>query len=164
MTRQRYQALMEFWAKQPGLGRLVSRVASLLTGSVYLGYTLALGILALGRDPRLIRMTLVPLVVFLGGTALRRAINAPRPYEVYGIPPLTHKDTKGQSFPSRHVFSAGVIAVGFAWLCPAWGWAAFLVAGAIALCRVLTGVHFPRDVLGGLVLGAGAGWLGFFLI
>lgn len=164
MNRERYRALMAFWQDRPGAARLLKRGSKALTGAVYLAYILAELWLMFRWDPRLWRMTLVPLAVFLGGTVLRRAINAPRPYEVFDTPPLTHKETRGQSFPSRHVFSAAVIGVGFGWLCPPWGWAALGVAAAIALARVLTGVHFPRDVAAGLVLGGALGWLGFFLI
>ena len=35
-----------------------------------------------------------------------------------------------------------------------------LLALLIALSRVLSGVHYPSDVLGGLVFGAAASWLG----
>lgn len=164
MTRERYRALMTFWQDRPAAARVLKGCSKVLTGAVYLAYILAELWLALRWEPRLWRMTLVPLAVFLGGTVLRRTINAPRPYEVFGIPPLTRKDTKGQSFPSRHVFSASVIGVGLGWLCPPWGWAFLGVAAAIALTRVLTGVHFPRDVAAGLALGVVLGWLGFFVI
>lgn len=164
MTQQRYKALMAFWQDRPGAALAMKMLSKTLTAGVYLGYILVELWLLLGGDPRLGRMTLVPMVVFLGGTVLRRWVNAPRPYEVYQIPPLTPKETQGQSFPSRHVFSASVIAAGFWWLCPAWGWVCAGVALAIALSRVLTGVHFPRDVAGGLLLGGGLGWMGFFVL
>ena len=41
----------------------------------------------------------------------------------------------------------------------------FLALGVlIALIRVIGGVHFPRDVLSGAVLGAACGAVGFWLI
>ena len=43
------------------------------------------------------------------GTLLRAAINRPRPYEALNFTPLFPKDTKGQSMPSRHCFSAAAI-------------------------------------------------------
>lgn len=164
MTRKQYQALMAFWQDRPVVAKILKGVSKVLTVGVYVGYILAELWLALRWDPHFWRMTLVPMAVLLIGTFLRRTINAPRPYEVFGIPPLTHKETRGQSFPSRHVFSAGVIALGFGWLCPPWGWAFLGVAVGIALCRVLTGVHFPRDVAAGLALGMGLGWMGFFVL
>lgn len=105
------------------------------------------------------RELLVPAVSF-GVLSLARArIDAPRPYEVLAIDPLISKNTRGRSFPSRHVFSSFVIAMG--WL--AWRWpvgVALLVASAmLAVVRVLGGVHWPRDVIVGALLGIAAGVL-----
>ena len=50
----------------------------------------------------------------------------------------------------------------FLWLCPPAG-AVFLIVGVLlALCRVIGGVHFPRDVIAGAAAGIAAGccyWL-----
>ena len=50
------------------------------------------------------------------------------------------------------------------WFSPLWG-AALMAAGAVmAAARVLGGVHFPRDVIAGALIGAGCGIAGFWLI
>ena len=41
--------------------------------------------------------------------------------------------------------------------------AACLLAAVVAVTRVLTGVHYPSDVLAGLAFGAGASVIGFLL-
>ena len=38
------------------------------------------------------------------------------------------------------------------------------LALVIAVSRVLTGAHYPSDVLAGLVFGGTAAWLGFALV
>ena len=38
------------------------------------------------------------------------------------------------------------------------------LALVIAVSRVLTGAHYPSDVLAGLVFGGAAAWLGFALV
>jgi membrane-associated phospholipid phosphatase len=96
-------------------------------------------------------------------TVFRWLINRKRPYEVYDTPPAIHKDKKGSSFPSRHVYSAFAIAFAFGWIGSATqtplvvGIAVLLtVLGVlIAVIRVLSGIHFLSDVL------AGAGWAVF---
>lgn len=61
-------------------------------------------------------------------------------------------------FPSRHALTAGVFAMV---LTLAWWWVgigAWLYALLVAVGRVHDGVHWPTDVLAGLVLGALVGW------
>ena len=104
-----------------------------------------------------------PAAVFVLGTLLRAAINRPRPYETLNFTPLFSKDTKGQSMPSRHCFSAAaIVAAAFTVWVPL-GVAACLLAAVVAVTRVLTGVHYPSDVLAGLAFGAGAAVIGFLL-
>ena len=113
---------------------------------------------------RLLRAVLVPAAVFLLGTALRAAIDRPRPYEAFGQPPLFPKDTRGKSMPSRHAFSAAGIAVTAWYVWPPLGVPAGALALVIAVTRVLSGVHYPGDVLAGLAFGSAAAWVGLYLI
>ena len=39
-----------------------------------------------------------------------------------------------------------------------------ILAGVIALARLYVGVHYPSDVLGGMVVGIFAGWAGWKLM
>ena len=99
-------------------------------------------------------------------TLLRAAINRPRPYEALNFTPLFPKDTKGQSMPSRHCFSAAAIA-GTAWyVLPPLGAVLAVLGVLIAISRVVTGVHYISDVLAGLAFGsvfAVLGWNAFVL-
>ena len=54
---------------------------------------------------------IVPLVGFIAVSVFRYIVNRPRPYEKFDMPPVIPKDTHGRSFPSRHVFSAFIIAL-----------------------------------------------------
>lgn len=59
------------------------------------------------------------------------------------------------SFPSDH--TSGAFAISFALLLfgrRALGWAAFVIGVLIAVARVMVGVHYPTDVLGGVLVGA----------
>ena len=68
--------------------------------------------------------------------------------------------------PSRHCFSAAAIA-GAAWfVIRPLGLALAVLAVVIAVCRVVTGVHYISDVLAGLAFGAVfavVGWNAFVL-
>lgn len=117
-------------------------------------------------DPLLSKAILVPAVSFIAVSLLRALINAPRPYEAFALPPVIAKDTKGKSFPSRHAFSIFVIGVTFLAACPLplVGWLILALGVCLAVVRVLAGVHFPRDVAAGALLGIACGCLGFWIV
>lgn len=105
---------------------------------------------------------LVPGIAFVLLSAARGRFNAKRPYEEWPIEALIRRDGSGHSMPSRHVFSAAVIAM-CALRHNLYAGAALLVlAGVIAVIRVLGGVHYPKDVAAGYLAGVAAGlvlWL-----
>ncbi len=130
----------------------------------YVTYPLCLLRLAVLKDARVLPAVIVPGVSFVVVSLFRRFYPAPRPYEALDIDPILHKDTEGRSFPSRHVFSAFVIAMTYLWLCPAMGVLFLLLGAALAFCRVVGGVHFPRDVLAGAAIGILSGVIGYWII
>ena len=161
-----YRSFGEFWDRHPELGKAAALTNNVLTGLIYLVYPAMLLVLFVRGDQRLLRCILVPGISFVILSAVRRRLGWKRPYEVYGGKPLIEKESKGDSFPSRHVFSAFVIAM--AWLIlsdlPVLG-RVLLGAGVIlALLRVLLGVHFLSDVLAGALAGVLSGLLCLFFV
>lgn len=57
------------------------------------------------------------------------------------------------SFPSNHATVAGAVAVAIAWSGARLGLLAAAVALFAAASRVVVGVHYPHDVIAGLMLG-----------
>ena len=110
-----------------------------------------------------LRFTLIPLGTFLLVTAVRAIVNAQRPYEKYDYTPVVSKSTKGKSFPSRHTVSAFIIAMAFLYVHTNIGVIMLCIAAAIGVTRVLSGVHFIRDVVSGAAIGVVIGVLGFFV-
>lgn len=104
---------------------------------------------------------LIPGAFFIATTLFRYWKNSPRPYEKYKIEPLIPKNKKGQSFPSRHVASAAIIAM--SWLpVNAVVWAILMVVALlIALTRVFAGVHSIVDVTAGYLCAVVVGLLFF---
>ena len=84
---------------------------------------------------------------------LKRVARRPRPL----LPqvPALERTHSSLSFPSAHATSTAAAAVGLA---PLLGRPAGLTAlGAMAVARVLLGVHWPSDVLAGAALGTCVG-------
>lgn len=163
MTSRQYEALSAPFRSETGK-RILNQVNFLMTRLCYVAYPVSLIVLGVWRDERLLRAVLVPAISFVLLSVFRKWINAPRPYQVLDIRPLIRKDTQGKSFPSRHVFSVFVIAMTFLWLLPPLG-AVFLAMGVVlAACRVIGGVHWPRDVAVGALVGIVSGIIGFWMI
>ena len=150
--------------RSPGRAKAVRVINRGLTVLSFAAYPLALAWLWMQNDPRLWSSILVPGAGFGAVSLFRRVYNAPRPYEALDIVPLKEKDKQGQSFPSRHVFSIFIIAMTLLRLSVPLG-AVFLTFGVVlAWCRVILGVHFPRDVLAGAVVGIFWAWVGYWMI
>lgn len=137
----------------PALYNTVYYTDKILTLLVYAAYPVFLLTLLCKMDAGLLKAVLVPGVSFACLSAFRKKYNAPRPYEVFGVPSAIKKETLGKSFPSRHVFSIFVIGVTIMNFYPVWG-TVMCVAGIIlAAVRVIGGVHFTKDVIAGAVIG-----------
>lgn len=91
---------------------------------------------------------------------LKNLVSRPRPWlNVAGLLPLVTENDPN-SFPSGHTTAA------FAFACALWRaapkawmkWTALAAAVVMAFSRLYVGVHYPSDVLAGVLIGAFAGW------
>ena len=145
----------------------ISRALRLVSHSAVAASVIAAGLVALytvGLSALyLLYAAVILLLPFLLVTLLRRLINAPRPYELIDIYPSAPKNKKGESFPSRHTFSIFLIAT----LCIPWRIyvaVTLAVLGVVlAVCRVLLGYHFVRDVVAGFAVGVISGVIGILI-
>lgn len=163
MTKEQYIRITGFLREKPARVQAVKICNKILTGVLFLGYPMFLAGLLWKRDLWLARAIIIPLDSFLVVSFLRYLIHAERPYEKFGIPPVLEKDTKGKSFPSRHVFSAFMIAMTFFYKIPWLGISGMLIGIVLGVLRVLGGVHEPRDVIAGALCGIACGFLGYYV-
>lgn len=82
---------------------------------------------------------------------IRYFINRKRPFEVLEIVPLIIHGT-GCSFPSKHGTSAFAIAFAMLWVHPLMGGIIFILAVLTGISRIMAGVHYPSDILGGMMI------------
>lgn len=156
---QRYDAWTAPLRSRPFLVCGLRLVNQGLVGVFYLAYVLLLGWTWATNPWKLVPLAGVVAAGFAAVSLFRKHRNAPRPYECCDMAPLIARDGAGRSFPSRHAFSAFAIAA--SWFAVSAPTAAALLVAAVllALCRVLGGVHFPRDVIVGGLLGTAVGAL-----
>lgn len=164
MTRQFYIKMNTWFGEHPKAGSFVCLANLICTKLIYVCYPVLLVSLLIRRDSRFLRSFIVPTVSFVILSIVRDWIDAPRPYEKFETRPLIPKETKGNSFPSRHVFSAFVIAMAGFYTNPLIGTVFAVLGLVVAVCRVLGGVHFPGDVIAGALLGVISGAIGFYWV
>ena len=102
-----------------------------------------------------LRGLLAQLSITAATQFLKHLIGRPRPRfahsDEFSLGPSLA--TGFDSFPSGHAANAFGAATVLAWFFPAVRVPLYLVAGLVAVSRVLRGSHFPTDVLAGVVLG-----------
>ena len=97
--------------------------------------------------------------------AIKNMVARIRPYEVIQELELMIEKQKDFSFPSGNTCASFASAFAI-YKCKEvfpkkWRIAAMVLATLIALSRLYVGVHYPTDVLGGLIVGLFSGWAGW---
>jgi undecaprenyl-diphosphatase len=105
------------------------------------------------REAWLICAALAPIAIALN-YVVKLIVKRPRPV-LEGLPPLGGAPSS-LSFPSAHATSAFAVATAMTRVEPVAA-LAFVLATIIALGRPYLGMHYPSDVLAGIVLGVALG-------
>lgn len=163
MSRDTYEKITYNLKRHPSLINTIKMTNKIITLMVYFIYIILLLSLLVMHDNRFLKVLLVPSISFFLVSAARNIINAPRPYEKLDIVPIIHKNTKGKSFPSRHIFSIFVIAMALYYISIPMGITLMIIGVFLAVIRVIGGIHFPIDVAAGAIIGILSGLIGFYL-
>lgn len=136
--------------------------AAVPTGFVLVGYA--------AQSPKTVRagvLSGVGQASALGFTILLKALtDRPRPFEALPAVNVKHRwSAVGGSFPSGHASQAYAIATALSlhYRSAAVTIPLFIWATAIGYGRVYLGLHYPSDVLGGMLIGSAAGFLAWGL-
>lgn len=85
---------------------------------------------------------------------LKIIVHAPRPFiALSNVHPLVI-ETPYDSFPSGHATAFFALAVAMYMYDKKWGIVFFIIAILVSLSRVVSGVHFPIDILAGAAIGS----------
>ena len=113
MTKQQYEKWSAPFRRNEKALKGLTYLNRGMTALVFAAYPLLLLYLFVTESKKCFPCALIPAVSFVLVSLFRRWYSAGRPYELLDITPLIPKDTRGKSFPSRHVFSDFIIGMTF---------------------------------------------------
>ena len=99
-----------------------------------------------------------------GNGVLKNVIGRSRPCWIDDGVKLLINTPKDYSFPSGHTFSSFAAAISIIYFHKREGIIAIILAVLIAFSRLYLFVHYPSDILGGIILGSVAAILGIILV
>jgi len=117
-----------------------------------------------GRKGRTIGLMLLPLILLtdqVNSNLVKTVFHRPRPCHLIDGNAVVEQVRllvdcgSGYSFPSSHAVNNFGFATLMSFYYRRWAWLFLLYAAMMALSRVVVGVHYPSDVLGGALIGAG---------
>lgn len=148
-----YQKLSAPYRQSYSKRRFLRLTNHWITRLMYTAYPLLLGYLLVTDRQSVLAYLVIPFVGFVILSLIRKIIDIPRPYERWDIDPLISREGRGQSMPSRHVYSATLISTCFLTVNPWLGLLLLSLSALLAYIRVVGGAHYPRDVIVGLLAG-----------
>lgn len=104
------------------------------------------------------------LCLVIGNIILKPLIARPRPYDAYSGVELLVEKLSDYSFPSGHTYSAFLGATILFFMNRKIGYAAFAFAVLTAFSRLYLFVHYPTDVLMGIVMGVSFALFSMYLV
>jgi undecaprenyl-diphosphatase len=127
-------------------------------GSIWASAGAAAALAALGRRREAVDALGAASAMWLVGQGVKRAFGRPRPYEAMDDLRLLIERPRASSWPSSHpavLLAFVTVASRDLELTEASRAGLVALAGMVGLSRVHLGVHYPADVVGGLLLGRG---------
>lgn len=162
MTEKQYKKMTDKIRCNKSIEKLLIVMCEYIPKIIVLIYAITSFYLALNKSSKLYLYIIVPAADLICVSLFRKAVNSKRPYENYNYEPIgKYKKDKGESFPSRHTSSAVIIAMACYYVNPVSGIFMWGLAVMVGGTRILCGVHYPKDVLGGTIISIIFGMIGF---
>ena len=142
---------------------LITRLGD--AGIIWIILTVLLLIIPKTRKTGVIMMAALLVDVLLCNVLIKNLVARTRPFDVNTAVQLLIEKPQDYSFPSGHTAAsfASVTALYLAGEKKMWK-AALVLAVLIALSRLYLYVHYPTDIIGGVVFGSLSGYLGYKIV
>lgn len=145
-------ALRELY--HPVLDKIMIFITTLGNGGFFwIGMGLVLAILPKTRKCGICMLLSMALTFVVGNLILKNLVARPRPFTIATEVALKIPRPGEYSFPSGHTMNSFTAAVSIFLFYKRPGVAALVLAGLIAFSRMYLFVHYPTDILGGILLG-----------
>lgn len=133
----------------------------------YAGYALLIFLFCLSFWSNRIELFIMPLLAGIAGRLINECVyffyKRPRPSEIEKIVPLI-KNPDHPSFPSSHSAFFFAVATMVAFFSLPLGLIFLLVTLLVVFSRIVCGVHWPLDILIGIVVGCMSAFIIYMLI
>ena len=142
---------------------LITRLGD--AGIIWIILTLILLLIPKTRKTGIIMTAALLVDLVLCNLLLKNLVARTRPFDVNTAVQLLVAKPKDYSFPSGHTAAsfASVTALYFAGEKKMWK-VALVLAVLIALSRLYLYVHYPTDIIGGVIFGSLSGYLGYKIV
>ncbi|MBP2024522.1 phosphatase PAP2 family protein [Peptoniphilus stercorisuis] len=137
----------------PFLDKIMSIMSALGSGGIV--FIIISVIFLLNKKTRKLGLTIslsLMLCAIIGNGILKPYFSRIRPYIEHSVPIIVNPPS-GYSFPSGHTYSAFAAATAVYLNNKKWGVVFFIFAFIMGFSRMYLYVHYPTDVLAGIVLG-----------
>ena len=150
----------------PGLDKFMTSVTKLgNAGILWIILTLIFLIIPKMRKTGVIMAAALLTDLLICNVFLKNIVARTRPYDVNTTVELLVEKLRDYSFPSGHTAAsfASVTALYLAGERRLWI-IALVISCLIAVSRLYLYVHYPTDVLGGIIFGCLSGWIGYHIV
>jgi len=132
---------------------MITFIASFLIWFMFVGIVISWQMHGKMKKEHVVYAFLASLLAFVISQSIKIIFPTIRPFESQGLIPLTLTIPTDSSFPSGHASAAFALAISVKRHDKKMGFYYLIIALVVSMGRVLSNVHYYRDIIGGAFIG-----------